>query len=591
MSGISKDEVLLKNLFSPHFLLNAWQEKLSYLVAEGGKLALENLALVYLGDILNLLSGQRPQSSSFRTKIDFNLHTLEEVLFELRALKRLVFQNLNPLVSESLFESIETFFDSKIAQIATESAYQELSYKGWASLEVVEKKPTSDVNEMDFIKTMKERASIADAFSAEVKPSAFDSAHVLKERSNFLARASKTFSSAVGFQETVAKVASLSTDEFADWCIVDCFNESGEFRRVAVCHRRSQFQELTDELMRDYGPKLHPGSVPSEVIRSRKTLFVPQVTQAHYQATARSPRHEEILRGLGSQSYLCLPLVVRDNFLGALTLVSSTQTYTPEDVIFAEEFASRVAIAIENAIQYVRAQNAVSMRDNFMGMVAHDLKNPLQVIHMSSHLLLRESVGEDPARTRRHAATIQEASKRMSRLISDLLDLSRFDAGKFFIDAKPEKLSFILNELERCFTPLAEEHGVSLAFPESSSLVLSCDRDRLIQALSNLMSNAIKFTPEGGTIEVSYQQKDSRILIAVKDSGPGIKPEALTRIFERFWQANESDAKRGTGIGLSIVKMMAEAHGGSVYARSVDNEGSTFVLDLPLNQEMNQSIF
>ena len=280
---------------------------------------------------------------------------------------------------------------------------------------------------------------------------------------------------------------------------------------------------------------------------------------------------------------MCIPMTARGNFIGAITLVSGHKHFTPEDVLFSEEFCSRAALAIDNSIQFARAQAAVRMRDDFVGIVSHDLKTPLQVIDMSANLMLGMRAANSPERTFKLAETIRSASKRMNRLIGDLLDLSRFDAEKFRINVMPEKVSVLFKDVEQAFSALAQSKEITLSFQvQSEDQIVLCDRDRLVQAISNLVSNAIKFTPTKGTVSVVSKDTPESTLISVRDTGCGISEEAIPHVFDRFWQARTFQ-RGGTGLGLSIVKMMTEAHGGNVSVTSELEKGSVFTLELPKN--------
>jgi signal transduction histidine kinase len=270
--------------------------------------------------------------------------------------------------------------------------------------------------------------------------------------------------------------------------------------------------------------------------------------------------------------------------LGALTLVSSDpeRRYERQDLIPALELAWRAALAMENARLHEQAQRANRMRKEMMAVVSHDLRNPLGAIALRALALERRAERLGDTSTVSDAQALQRSAQQMERLVKDMLDLAAIEAGRLTIQPQPQDLGPLLTELEEMLLPLGERSGVRVVVhrPEAS-LRLRCDRNRLIQMLSNLAGNALKFTPEGGQVTVRATQEDTRVHLSVSDTGPGIAPEELPHIFDRYWRAQSASRTAGVGLGLAIVKGIVEAHGGSVHAESRPGEGSTFRVLLP----------
>jgi signal transduction histidine kinase len=174
--------------------------------------------------------------------------------------------------------------------------------------------------------------------------------------------------------------------------------------------------------------------------------------------------------------------------------------------------------------------------------------------------------------------------KRMNRLISDLLDVSRIEAGKLTVEKAPIALEKVIAEVRDAHLPLAGEKSQQLAIKVQPSLPLvPGDHERIVQVLSNLVSNAIKFTPAGGTISIQVQQGRGEIQVRVSDTGPGIASEDLSKVFDRFWQVKET-AHKGAGLGLAIAKGLVEAHGGRMWVESESGKGSVFTFTLPISE-------
>jgi two-component system, sensor histidine kinase and response regulator len=223
-----------------------------------------------------------------------------------------------------------------------------------------------------------------------------------------------------------------------------------------------------------------------------------------------------------------------------------------------------------------KAEAATLMRDDVLATVSHDLKNPLGTIYTSASLL--RDVPLDHTAQQRQIEIISRTAERMDRLIGDLLDVSRMEAGRFAVDAAPERVNALIADAREMLATLAEASDVELIenLPDTDFTVLA-DRGRVLQVFSNLIGNAIKFTPAGGRITIGASGADDHVSFTVTDTGPGIAEQDLPRIFDRFWYGGE---RAGSGLGLAIVKGIIEAHAGAVDVVSSD-AGSTFTFTLP----------
>jgi signal transduction histidine kinase len=230
------------------------------------------------------------------------------------------------------------------------------------------------------------------------------------------------------------------------------------------------------------------------------------------------------------------------------------------------------------------AEAAARARDEVLRVVSHDLRNPLGAVSMAATFLMED--GPEVLRVEPYArmlGTILSASDRANRMIGDLLDISRIEGGRLSIDPAPESVASLLAEAVELHYPIARERGVHLEWYAAESLPpVLADRDRVLQLLGNLLGNALKFTPKGGRIEVGADAlaDGAEVHCWVADTGPGIPPDQLPRLFDRFWQAERSD-RRGLGLGLAIVRGIVEAHGGRVWVESELGKGTRFVFTLP----------
>lgn len=222
-----------------------------------------------------------------------------------------------------------------------------------------------------------------------------------------------------------------------------------------------------------------------------------------------------------------------------------------------------------------RSDEALADRDDFMSIVSHDLRNLLSGIVSSTELLeMAPGAGEQ---TLELTNRIQRYAARMNRLIGDLLDVGSIDAGRLSITPTRGDLALVLAESVEIFAGSAATKGVTMTATPGPSLLADFDHDRMLQVLANLLSNALKFTPRGGTIQVSGAVVDGRIHLSVADTGIGIPAPMLDVIFERFWQVNKED-RRGVGLGLYIARCIVEAHGSTILAASTPGAGTTFTI-------------
>lgn len=217
-------------------------------------------------------------------------------------------------------------------------------------------------------------------------------------------------------------------------------------------------------------------------------------------------------------------------------------------------------------------------REDMVSVVSHDLRNPLNVVTMTAALLKRE-LGGTP--TGRYVERIERSVEQMLRLINDLLDVARIESGTFAIEAGSQSPASLIGAAVELFRPLATSRSLAMVAVASDQLPpVHADRGRVLQLLSNLVGNAIKFTPSGGRIELTAHPRDGAVRFEVRDSGPGIAPEHHAKVFDRFWQARRSDG-RGAGLGLAIAKAIVDAHGGAIGVDSHPGAGACFHFTLP----------
>ncbi|HLT30262.1 MAG TPA: ATP-binding protein [Myxococcaceae bacterium] len=243
----------------------------------------------------------------------------------------------------------------------------------------------------------------------------------------------------------------------------------------------------------------------------------------------------------------------------------------------------RSVIEADLAHQVLREQAAVRARDELVAVVSHDLRNPIGLISLQATQIQKvlQAPGDPGPRLLKGAMRIQQATGRMAALLQDLVDLSKIEAGRFVIDARPENPNELLSDAVDVLAPGAESKKIGLSWSSDTTDPVLADSDRLFQVLSNLVGNAIKFTPEQGRIQLRVVRRGDWMEFAVSDTGPGIAAEDQTHLFERYWQSRQH-RHQGTGLGLYISRGIVEAHGGRIWVESEPGAGTTFRFTLPV---------
>jgi signal transduction histidine kinase/DNA-binding NarL/FixJ family response regulator len=436
-------------------------------------------------------------------------------------------------------------------------------------------------------------------------------------RSAFLAELSHALSASLEEHETLSVLARRIVQELADYCFIDVFDETGEIRRAVALHRRPELQDVLDEMQRRYPSQLRARMGMGQVLRTGQSALIPEVTPELLRSGAQDDEHYRLGLRLSPGSAILVPMMSRGRVLGAICLAVSWdggngRRYGPADLALAEEIGSRAALALDNARLYHAMQEALRRRDEsvealrkrdeelrrrveelaaedrrkdeFLAMLAHELRNPLAAISNAGHVL--DQGGSADARTRDLVSVIGRQIRHLSRLVDDLLDVSRFTRGKIELRKVPVELRPIVEGAVETVQPLLERqaHRLTVSMPEEP-VVLEADATRIEQVLANLLNNAAKFTEPGGSLGLSVEVRDGEAVLTVQDNGQGIAPDLLPRIFDLFVQEDRSLARShgGLGIGLTLVRSLVERHGGKVEARSEGpGRGSELVVRLPV---------
>ena len=406
-----------------------------------------------------------------------------------------------------------------------------------------------------------------------------------------LADVSRVLGTSLDYESTLDAVVRLLVPSHADWCAIHLARRDGTIRRAAVAHADSAHGPLAAESLRILTAADGLDDV-SEAMRAGRSVLLADVSPARLEEVVTDPDARRVLLALGPRSLLAVPLVARGRTLGSLTWlrIASAQPYSAEDLGLAEDVAARTALAIDGARLYrraerarVEAETANQAKDEFLAVLSHELRTPLT--SMLGWLRLLRTGQLDRDKVAQALEVVERNTRTQAQLINDLLDVSRIITGKLELDLYPVELAPIVDEAVQSARRGAEPKGVAIELTVSAAPgpVLG-DPLRLGQIISNLLANAVKFSSAGGRVRVSLARDDGHAVVAVTDTGIGIEPELLDRIFDRFRQADSTITRRhgGLGLGLAIARHLAELHGGTVGAESAGpGHGATFTLRLP----------
>ncbi|HEX3582657.1 MAG TPA: GAF domain-containing protein [Thermoanaerobaculia bacterium] len=408
--------------------------------------------------------------------------------------------------------------------------------------------------------------------------------HMAEEGLAFLARANELFASSLDYRETLRNITFLAVPRIADWCAVDLAADAGEDSksRIAVAHADPAKIALAEEFTRKFPPDPEKDAI-HRVMRTGSSELVPFVPDELLEQSARSEEHLRMMRELGIMSYMIVPLRSRGAVVGTITFVTSDRRLSQHDLAQAEELAYRASIAIENARLYSAAQAANRAKDEFLATLSHELRTPMTAV-LGWARMLKLGLGDEEARIAIDA--IEQSASAQAQLIEDVLDVSRIMSGKLTFDPRPTDMRTVAQAAITTVHPGAVAKGLAILTSIPPVLPpVSGDEGRLQQIIWNLLANAIKFTPRGGTVTLRLAQDGSLVRLTVTDTGEGIDRAFLPYVFQPFRQADSSATRPhgGIGLGLAIVRSLVEMHGGRIRASSEGKgRGASFTLELPV---------
>lgn len=426
---------------------------------------------------------------------------------------------------------------------------------------------------------------IADAQVRRERHQALAALGDMARKSAFLAEASRKLGASLNYEETLREAARVALPELADWCLCHVPGETHDKVRIIAAHVDSALEEKIRAHLAEYPPERRTDVGPGRVIKSGQ----PHVTVPDgliFTAAGRA-EDEAIVTALGHESGISLPLVAHGHAIGVITFVRTTRRFGPDDVTFAAEVAQRAATAIDNAMLYRQAREAIRARDEFLLVASHELNTPLATLTLRINEVLETDTpqGAKPKPQSPGLSAARRQVQNLARMVGNLLDVSRITAHRLVLSVGEMDMVATFRDLIEQLGPELTRAKCPIHLSAPEALYGRWDALRINQIGTNLITNALKYG-SGQPIEVKIEQTQGKARITVSDRGIGIASEDANRIFELFERSGAAKDFGGLGLGLYITRQVVEAHGGTIRVSSKPREGASFVVELPLVTEV-----
>lgn len=396
-----------------------------------------------------------------------------------------------------------------------------------------------------------------------------------------LAEAGAALASTLDYEHTLATLVEFVVPELADCCIIDVTEPDGDVRRIETAWSPALGHVGAARLTRRSQAKVSSGVTLLK--DENEAVVIDRINDEVIRQLTSEPNELNRLRGAGVRHVIVTPLNVGGRKLGTMSTIAITRTYEQADVKLVTELSRRAAFAIDNAVLYETASTANQSKSDFLAVMSHELRTPLTTVMGYTDLLLAGVTSQLSQQSQTYVERIRSAAWHLLGLIEQILIYARLEVGRERVHVEKVPVARVLREAAELIEPVAHEKGLEFILREPpADVVVETDVTKLRQILINLLSNAVKFT-EKGSVQLEARPTEAHVQFMVHDTGVGIAPEHQQRVFDSFWQVDQSATRKegGTGIGLSVSRKLARLLGGDIGVRSTPQEGTTFTLRLP----------
>lgn len=400
----------------------------------------------------------------------------------------------------------------------------------------------------------------------------------------FLSNASTSLAALVDRESALQQAARLPIPFLADWCVVYVVDQGENIEYHAHAHVDPEKDQILGEMLSKFPLDWNSNTATVRALKTGQSQLLENLSDPQLQSFTQTGEHLAMVALLKPHAVISVPLKIRERIIGVIGLVACDplRHYTQREVALAESLAQRVAVAVDNARLFHAVKEASRQKDEFLAMLAHELRNPLAAIRYAVTL---GQMSPDES-TEEMFGVIDRQTGNLAHLIDDLLDVSRISRDKITLQLQNADVRSLIEGVTAAVRPTLDEkrHELILEIPEEN-IVVHVDPTRAEQILANLLLNAAKYTNPSGCITIRVFTEPPQAIIQVIDTGVGLTQEMLQRVFDLFAQADRSldRSQGGLGIGLTVARKLAEMHGGTIEAESEGlGRGATFTVRLPL---------
>lgn len=402
----------------------------------------------------------------------------------------------------------------------------------------------------------------------------------------FMTQVKSHLMTSIEFEKVIDRIAEASIPFLADGCMFDIV-EGHEIRRISMRHRDPKKQDIMLELQAKYPPTIDSPQPTSRCIRTGQAEFLKFIDPEIVKNNTFDDKHAQLITSINFHSHISVPLIIRGKVIGALNLFvgDGRPSFDERDFTAFQELARHASLAVDNAQLYRDSKKAIQLRDDFISIASHELRTPITSLNLQLEVLtnLVESLPDENESVKmmhKFFGNTKNQLKRLTRLVDDMLDISRISTGKLSLNLKNVYMNQLILDLMDRFREQLHSQNIESKFIHPEDITLICDPERIDQVVTNFMTNAIRY---GGKtpIHVYLEQDEDHVTIKVKDHGRGISKVDQERIFKRFERAHTEDDVNGLGLGLYINQQIVEEHKGKLSLISEPDQGATFIVQIP----------